>query len=448
MGRHNQSGYRNRLVSIFSEFENKTLEREELIRIVILAIFCKQHIFLFGEPGVGKTYLARRAANIFGNDNYWELLMANDTQVKQLMGSLQTDENGRSYRSLTDTMLDKPFVFLDEMFKARNEVLNSLLEPMLDRQYTQGGFSVKIPLVTLFGASNEFPEGENIKPFEDRLMFRYDVKRIQLRENKLKFSRGDFDNSKTFKTTFDFDEIDFVFEHADKIEFSDEMLEQYVGLQDEIRNDGIKISDRKFGPDQAVKVLRVSAYLNGRKAIDVSDFMLLRHIAWHNLTDRKKLHEVLNNSFFGNPVKIKKRIADVKERYDRASGQIEARCGKLLANTMEFMGNNANMEFINEKRELDRYHAEMSKIYKEAIGIDRSRQIAMRIEEYCSENIFLHGIKQKVYSEEINIQIDEVIGAVTDLVVSIEEWGSKNDKLFDYMNEYHRVMAESRRESA
>ena len=44
--------------SIFKFMENALFEREELTRLLILAIFTKEHIFMYGPPGTAKTNIA------------------------------------------------------------------------------------------------------------------------------------------------------------------------------------------------------------------------------------------------------------------------------------------------------------------------------------------------------------------------------------------------------
>jgi MoxR-like ATPase len=432
MAPHNQSGYKARLKSIIKEFEGKTFEREELIRLIIVAIFCKQHIFLFGRPGVGKTYIARLATMMFGTDAYWELLMAHDTTTEQLMGSLIKDENGKVRRNLSDSMLDKPFVFLDEMFKGSNKVLNALLGPMLDRRYTEGGYTVEVPLITLFGASNEFPEGEDIKPFEDRLMFRYDVQRIQLKENKIRFNNGEFDQSDKFHTKFELDEIDYVEEHATKTIFPHHMLENYIAIQEAIIKDRIMISDRKFGPGQAVKVFRISAYLNNRKEIDFSDLMLLSHIAWHSLTDKKKLTEVLTYSFFGNIVSIEKSQSDIEEKYIRVSGNIESNIMQIIRYEKEYIGQASHSMFKNDVNLVQHYIVELGEILKGAKNIDGKKKMALEIEEQCANNIFLFNIKQPTFTPALIERISHSLEGVQSLITLLTNWTAVNQKIFNY----------------
>jgi len=49
-----QEEYKQLVAQVIKELENKAIEREELIRILILAMFSRTNVFLIGPPGVGK----------------------------------------------------------------------------------------------------------------------------------------------------------------------------------------------------------------------------------------------------------------------------------------------------------------------------------------------------------------------------------------------------------
>lgn len=431
---------RDRLIGIFEEFEGKMFEREELIRLIVLAIFCKQHLFLFGKPGVAKTLVARLAANIFGTGKFWEILMAHDTTTEQLMGSLKRDENGSIYRDLSDSMLDKEFVFLDEMFKGSNKVLNALLGPMLDRIYSEGNTQIDVPLITLFGASNEFPEGEDIKPFEDRLMFRYNVLRIQKTENKKKFHTKQFDRTKTFKDTLSLDDITIVEEGIENIIFPDAMLEYFIALQDSIISKGrINISDRKFGPDQAGKVFRVSAFLNGRKEINYSDLMLLKHIAWHNLLQKKNLEDVLTKEFFGDIVIIESELLAVEQSFDRAKGLIDSLCFQTISYQKEYVGQIGSKEYNHDVSIIKMQNSALKEQNEEIDAMISNMQLAGMIEAQCKKNIFLFEIKQTVYNNDIVDRIKIISSSVKKIIGDLDSWVEQNSGgVFNYNRERER----------
>lgn len=68
---------------------------------------------------------------------------------------------------------DSHIVFLDEIFKASDGILNALLTALNERRYTNEGKTIHIPTISFFSASNEIPNFANpeekiLKPLYDR----------------------------------------------------------------------------------------------------------------------------------------------------------------------------------------------------------------------------------------------------------------------------------------
>jgi MoxR-like ATPase len=77
------------------------------------------------------------------------------------------------YRRLTTGRLPEAEVgFLDEIFKSSSAILNSLLGIMQERVYDNDGQRVAVPLLSLYGAANELPQGEDLGALWDRLSLR------------------------------------------------------------------------------------------------------------------------------------------------------------------------------------------------------------------------------------------------------------------------------------
>ena len=87
--------------------------------------------------------------------------------------SLAALKNDERRRTLTHRLAQAHFGFLDEVFKANSAVLNALLTVLNEREFDNGGpIRLKLPLISLFGASNELPEGQELEAFWDRFLLR------------------------------------------------------------------------------------------------------------------------------------------------------------------------------------------------------------------------------------------------------------------------------------
>ena len=74
-----------------------------------------------------------------------------------------------------DNVLVAASGLLDEIFKANSAILNSMLTLVNERVFHNDGQPVACPLVTLFGASNDLPEGKDLEALFDRFLVRFEV---------------------------------------------------------------------------------------------------------------------------------------------------------------------------------------------------------------------------------------------------------------------------------
>lgn len=178
--------FREKVIDLIGELELKLIEREEFIRLSILCIFAKQHLFFIGAPGVAKTYAVEVMSKIFTDSVFWQKTLSAKTEEEDFLGNKKNAPK-------EETILGANFLFFDEMFKAPDDALVALLSVLNERYYTIGGKQIPIPLYTLFSASNEIPATEKIEPFTDRLLVWYRVEEILKSENRNRFYRNELD---------------------------------------------------------------------------------------------------------------------------------------------------------------------------------------------------------------------------------------------------------------
>ncbi|TSA80337.1 regulator protein [Helicobacter mehlei] len=58
--------YKDRVKNLIAELEKDLFEREECVRLVLLAMFAGKAIFLYGPPGTAKSMIARKVSLAFG----------------------------------------------------------------------------------------------------------------------------------------------------------------------------------------------------------------------------------------------------------------------------------------------------------------------------------------------------------------------------------------------
>ncbi len=265
-------------------------EREELVKLLILAVLSKQHVYILGPPGTAKSAMARAIASHF-DAKYFEWLVTRFTTPEELFGPIDLTalEKGEYKRIKANKLPEAEIAFVDEIFKANSAILNSLLSIINERIFHNGGMAVKVPLNTLIAASNELPEDEKeLAALYDRLLIRYFVEYIKNDgnfEDMLKRSNG-----YTPKTRIAKDELKVMQENVAKVDIGP-VLPTMVELRRNLRENGIVVSDRRF--KQAMSVVKAHAFFHGRSAAATDDLRVLQHVMWDSPEQMRTVRKVI-----------------------------------------------------------------------------------------------------------------------------------------------------------
>src|SRR5205085_7549867 len=152
-----------------ADLATRFAERKNVIDGAVCAVLAQEHVLLLGPPGTAKSALARAIAQAFSGV-YFERLLTKFSTPEELFGavSLMALVQDRFARVVTGKLPEAEFAFVDEIFKANSAILNSLLTLVNERVFHNDGSPMRCPLVTMFGASNELPEGKELEALFDR----------------------------------------------------------------------------------------------------------------------------------------------------------------------------------------------------------------------------------------------------------------------------------------
>ena len=224
---------RDKMCARMREVQTQVAERDELIEVIAIALLTRKNVFVLGDTGQAKSAVINLFRDGLTGARQFERLMSKQADEEALFGRLDlsslipggvpeeileedalyqemrrdletlvlnyrrgdasfgqqlelaTTELERYRKALSELhggepriitkgkLPDSHIVFLDEIFKASDGILNALLTALNERRYTNEGKTIHIPTISFFSASNEIPNFTNpeekiLKPLYDR----------------------------------------------------------------------------------------------------------------------------------------------------------------------------------------------------------------------------------------------------------------------------------------
>ena len=276
--------------------------KEKVMKLGLLSILSGENMILVGPPGTAKSEISRRLREILadsGSETYFEYLFTKFTTPEEIFGplSIKQLQNDKFERNTEGYMPSSRIVFLDEIFKANSSILNTLLTILNERVFHNGLKREKTPLISLIGASNELPfENDELTALYDRFLIRAVVGYVSDEEIEELLDIKETEMEIPAEIKFTESDLNEIRNESEKVRVTSGIKRTVM----QIRQDYNKIfaednheiiSDRKLV--KMVKLLKISAYLNGRDKVDFSDLMLLTNCLWNNSENIEKVTKLV-----------------------------------------------------------------------------------------------------------------------------------------------------------
>jgi len=268
---------REKFLQIEQELNENYLERENVVRGLLVGLLTQQHVLLLGPPGTAKSMLAHDLCSRIGGE-YFQWLLSRTSTPEELFGpiSLKALEND-SYKRVTRGKLpEAQLAFIDEIFKSNSAVLNTMLSVLNERVFFNDGTPVNVPLEMAVGASNELPEDrEELGALWDRFLLRFMVGYVRDPRNFEKLltitKNGDPKTGVTEK------ELKVARREINAISIS-RIIPRIQELRRKITEINIPVSDRRWR--QILDVVKAQTWLNGGTAAADQDLEILTAALW------------------------------------------------------------------------------------------------------------------------------------------------------------------------
>src|SRR6266567_107945 len=305
------------LHQIEAELKTELFEREEAIRAALVALVARSHMVLLGPPGTGKSQLVRAISLRFCDPagqglEYFVYLLTRFTTPEELFGPVSVHglKNDTYERIIVGKLPSAQVAFLDEIFKSSSAVLNILLTILNERVFDNGTKRMNVPLITLFGASNEMPqEALDLEALWDRFLIRMKVGYLTEASFEKLLASQAAPASPATPTSMTQAELSKLQEAAAALPIPPAITSALVTLRRDLeKQKGIIASDRRWV--QCLRLLQSHALLEGRDAVEEDDLAILALCLWKEEDQIAEIGRIVNK--LANPLNAK--ATELKDR--------------------------------------------------------------------------------------------------------------------------------------
>lgn len=308
------------LRNIITELRAMFFERGELMEAMMLCVLSKQHGFILGPPGTGKSNLVQELCARFTGANFFDVLLDRQLGKEELFGPIDIplyEKTGSWERDVLGFLPWAHIFFADEVGKSGPSVLNQLLWAMNERRFRNGKRVDEIPLISTFGASNELLEPE-LAALWDRFLVRFVVDYIRESSHFAQLlDTAVVKGAPTTRTVVDLADLQHAIEvDVPAIPVPPGVVDNLVKLRENLRSEEIVPSDRRW--KALIRLLQAGAYLNGRSIVDDDDLGIGEHVLWDSPDQITK---------------VRQHVTAMQSEMSRQAVRIEQELQEILTNT-------------------------------------------------------------------------------------------------------------------
>lgn len=275
---------------IKDELAKVIVGQEEMIDLLLAALFTSGHVLLEGVPGIAKTLLAKLTAKTMSTE-FARIQFTPDLMPTDVVGTTVYNLNTSSF-SFSKGPVFSNFVLIDEINRAPAKTQSALFEVMEEFQVTMDGvtYPMGFPFFVIATQNPIEQEGTYKLPEAqlDRFLFKINMNYPSLEEEKtiLRNFRNDFKIKVQgdVKPVYSAEELKECHRLVEKVYIKDELLDYIAAIIHSTRNNG----DLFLGasPRASLAIMKTSkaiAAMNGRDFVTPDD---IQYVAYPVLNHR------------------------------------------------------------------------------------------------------------------------------------------------------------------
>lgn len=313
-----------KMQQIYVEMNNLFVERDELVKIMQLAIATGTNLLMLGPPGTAKSAITYELCGRIENANYFQWMLNKTSDPSEVFGpfSVKEMENDKFLRITTGKLPEAHIAFMDEVFKSNAPTLNALLTIMNEHIFYNDGKPQPVPLISMFGASNEPPEDETLDAMYDRFIFRMNVQYIHDAANKKRMHSNYIDGRAGIlglaaKTTISLAELQTLQQAAKSIKVPKDIINKFIRLINDLDRQAIHVSDRR--QNECFKIMQGSAVLRGSNVVGLDDFKSLIYVLW----EKEEHIPIIESAILKMVNPYDDRFKELKDNFNQVKADID-----------------------------------------------------------------------------------------------------------------------------
>jgi MoxR-like ATPase len=171
-----------------------------------------------------------------------------------------------------------------------------------------------VPLLTLFGASNELPEEEELTALYDRFLLRFVVSYIAEDFRFLRMLESQAQPQRTIITLIELNELQ---QAVRDVTLPSHVYRGIADIRRELNKKNIQASDRRYR--QSLTLLQAHAFLEGGSEVQEKDLFFLEHVLWRDPAEHETVRNTIREMLLGYEEEITELLYESREIRDSAS---------------------------------------------------------------------------------------------------------------------------------
>lgn len=263
--------------SVLNEVRKKIAGKEDVIKLMLIAMIADGHVLLEGVPGVAKTTMAKTLAEAISAD-FDRIQGMPDLEIKDIIGYTYIDDKN-------SVVLKKGPIFtnillVDELNRAPPKTTTALLEALEEKQVTISDETIPLqkPFIALATQNPLNIEGTTPLPkvLADRFLIRIAVTYPTMEEEQQMLRIKEKGESTRINNVIDIGTILEMQKMVDGIKMSDDVVAYITKLVNATRTDiHVVMGGSPRAEIAFMRCGKAKAMIEGRNEVDIEDIKYL-----------------------------------------------------------------------------------------------------------------------------------------------------------------------------